>query len=286
MADYNTSVNQTKNKSYNYDPNQSPVTLAGSASYDVFNYSEIYDNAEPETNPARGLDNSSGNSANGAGVWGITMGQSHNFTLYIKGVCEADNDFTSPSRNGRFLPLKQLDFKPVTLEHLKIKAGVFSDLPFFHRRRLGVLNCSMLDSHKSLLSQRMFQWYNSCVYSDGYVPYVDEMCREAEYCEFTHDGKIATIYQFAVMPEGEFSVGRNYEGESGTLTEYKFQLLIVSDIKLATNGGKWIEADWGAGFGEDADFELRTEARVFGQGINGGDYIFPDPAIADYTGKR
>ena len=41
--------------------------------------------------------------------------------------------------------------------------------------------------------------------------------------------------------------------------------------------------DWGAGFGEGANYEKRVEARVFGQGINGGDYIFPDPAIADYT---
>ena len=281
MPDYNTSVNQTKNKSYNYDPNQQPVRLLGSVSEDVFNYTEIYDNAEPETNPATKLDNSSGSSA--SGMWGITMGQSHNYTLYIKGVCEADTAFTAPSRNYKFLPLKQLDFKPVALEHLKIKAGVFSDLPFFHRRRLGVLSCVMLDSHKSLISQRVFQWFNSCVYTKGYVPYVDEMCRDAEYCEFTHDGKIATKYDFAVMPDGEFSVGRNYETDSGTLTEYKFQLLMVSDIKLATNGGKWIEADWGEGGGPNADYERRVSAQTI---INGQRYIYNDPAIADYIGKK
>ena len=275
---YNTSVNQTKNNAYSYNPNNPPnVTLSGGVS--KFNYSEVYSgNGETSANTTK--NNPTKSSA--TGVWGITMGQTQNFTFSITGLCEADNSFYLANRNGKFLPLKQMEYKPVSLEHLKIKAGVFSDLPFFHRRKLGTISCTMLDSSKSLLSQRLFQWFNSCVYTSGYVPYVDEMCRDATYIEYTHDGKIATKYVFAVMPDGDVSVSRTYEGD-GALTEYRFQLLIVSNIKVGVEGGRWIEADWGYGYGEDADYERRVSAKIFTDQFT---MTYNDPAIADYTGKR
>lgn len=278
---YNTSANQTRNTAYNYDPSQAPnVDISGSKS---FNYTEIYDSATPESSVS--TTKNKGGSSTSVGVWGITMGQTHNFTLYIKDVNEADKSFKLASRDGYFLPLKSLDYKPVKLDNLKIKAGVFSDLPFFHRRSMGVLNCVMHDSDKSLLTQKIYHWWNSCVNTAGYVPYVAEMCRSAEYTEFTHDGKVAVRYSFVVMPDGDISTSRNYEGE-GSLTEYKFQLLIVSNIKVF-NGprGKWVEADWGEGQGPDADYERRVHGTIYNYDNKGHNAHINDPAIADYTGK-
>lgn len=275
---YNTSVNQTKNTSYNYNPNVMPNTSVSSGNSN-FNYSEIY-SSDPHTSAKSTRNRNPKNSA--TGPWGITMGQAQNFTLYIKGICEADNAFTLLSKNGRFLPLKSLDFKPVALEHMRIRAGVFSDLPFFHRRKLGTLNCVTLDSSKSLISQRLFQWYNSCVYTKGYVPYVDEMCRDVEYIEYTHDGKVAVKYGFSVIPDNDITVGRTYESDSGSLTEYKFSLVIVSDIHMAGNGGKWVEADWGDGGGPDADYERRVYGTVYNLYGNGTSATINDPAISDY----
>lgn len=276
---YNTSVNQTKNNAYSYNPNTPPNTTILSGGVSKFNYSEVY-SSNGETSASSTKNNSTKSSA--TGVWGITMGQTQNFTFSITGLCEADNSFYLANRNGKFLPLKQMEYKPISLEHLKIKAGVFSDLPFFHRRKLGTISCTMLDSSKSLLSQRLFQWFNSCVYTKGYVPYVDEMCRDATYIEYTHDGKIATKYVFAVMPDGDVSVSRTYEGD-GALTEYRFQLLIVSDIKVGVEGGRWIEADWGDGMTEGADYERRVSVKILTDQFT---MTYNDPAIADYTGKR
>jgi hypothetical protein len=210
------------------------------------------------------------------------MGQTQNFTLYIKGICEADNAFVLLSKNGRFLPLKQMEYKQVSLEHLRIKAGVFSDLPFFHRRKMSTISCTILDSSKSLIVQRLFQWYNSCVHQSGWVPYIDDLCKECEYVEYTHEGKVALKYSFAVIPDGDISVTRQYEG--GNLTEYRFQLIVISAITTRGNNGEWIEADWGDGGGnQNADYERRVSAQL---NVNGTQMVFNDPAIADYTGKK
>ena len=280
---YNTSANQTRNNSYSYSPSQEPQTSVANGDKS-FNYSEIYDSANPESSAQSTKNNNSKSSS--VGVWGITMGQSHNFTLYIKDINESDGAFKLASRDGYFLPLKSLDFKPVKLENLKIKAGIFSDLPFFHRRNMGMLSCSMVDSDKSLISQKLYHWWNACVNTElGCVSYVDEMCRSSEYTEFTHDGKIAARYGFIVMPDGEISVNRNYEGE-GNLTEYKFNLLIVSNIKVYNgNNGKWVEADWGSGGGPDANYERRVHGVVYNYNGKGTNAHINEPAIADYIGR-
>lgn len=275
---YNTSVNQTRNNNYSYNPNTNPNTNVQDGS-NRFNYSEVYNSAEPESSAVATRNKNPNNSA--VGPWGITMGQTQNFTFYINGICEADNAFVLTSKNGRFLPLKQMEYKQVSLEHLKIKAGVFSDLPFFHRRKMSTISCTILDSSKSLIVQRLFQWYNSCVHQSGWVPYIDDMCKEAEYIEYTHDGKIALKYGFSVIPEGDISVTRQYEGEA--LTEYRFQLIIVSGISARGNNGEWIEADWGDGPTEGADYERRVSWKI---NVNGQQMVFTDPAIADYVGKR
>lgn len=273
---YNTSVNQTKNKTYNYNPDSNPNTNIADGNKD-FNYSEIYNSAEPNTNPSPPNEKQPKSSA--TGPWGITMGQTQNFTFYIKDICESDNAFTLLSKNGRFLPLKQMEYKQVSLEHLKIKAGVISDLPFFHRRKMSTISCTILDSSKSLIVKKLFQWYNSCVHMAGWVPYIDDMCKDAEYIEYTHDGKIALKYGFAVIPEGDISVSRTYDGD-GALTEYRFQLIIVSDISLAGNDGQWVEADWGDGtWIEGADYERRVSWQINPTGNQ--TMTFTDPAIAD-----
>ena len=288
MADsYNTSANQTKNKAYNYNPNQSPnLTLKGSVS--EYNYTEIYDAAEPESN--NGTNTKPARQSSNMGVWNINMGTAYNYTLYIKELNEADTSFNLPSRDGFFLPLKSLTFKPVKLDNLKINAGIFTDLPFFHRRSMGMLSCVMHDSDKSLIAQKLFHWWNSCVNTAGYVPYVADMLRDSEYTEYTHDGKVAVRYGFLVMPDGEISVDGIYDGDVGSLREYRFNLLIVSNIKVFNGSrgsrGEWVEADWGNGTGQRADYERRVHGTVFNYDNKGNNAYISDPAIADYVGRN
>lgn len=273
---YNTSANQTRNTTYNYSPDQAPEGVAdGNSSY---NYSEIYDAGDTESSAGESKNQSRGSSADT--VWGVTMGQTQNFSFRIDDLCAADTAFNLPKRDGLFLPLKSLEFKPVSLEHLKLKAGIFADLPFFHRRKLGVLNCVMHDSHRSLIVQELFKWYNSCVLtSSGRVQYIDKMCKDASYVEYTFDGKVAVKYKFVVMPDNDISTNRVHEGD-GALFEYRFSLIIVSDIDVYSNG-KWVEADWGEGWGPDADYERRVHGIVYNYDGQGHNAYIQDPSIAE-----
>lgn len=276
---YNTSANQTRNNTYTYSKGISPNTHVADGDK-TFNYSEIY-----SSNTVNSSANKTKNKTTKTttGVWGITMGQTQNYTLDIPDISAGDGNFSLKNRSGAFLPLKSLDYKPLALEHLKLKAGVFADLPFFHRRRLGVLNLSLLDDSHSYLSRRVFGWFTSCVSVDGYVNYIDDMCKKTYYTEYTHDGKVALKYIFYTIPEGEISVNRTYEGESGDLTEYRFQLLIVSDIKMVQGGGAGItEADWGDGYGPRADYERRVSGTAINYDGKGGTYTYHDAAIKDY----
>lgn len=276
---YNTSANQTRNNAYNYDPSQAPsVDINGGKS---FNYTEIYSNASPES--SAGSTKNKNSSSSSVGLWGINMGVSHNYTFAIEDINDADGSFYMKSRNSAFLPLKSLTYTPVKLNHLKIKAGVFNDLPFFHRRSMGTIQCVMHDSDKSLLSRRILDWFSGAVGVDGIVPYIDDLCKEAEYIEYTHDGKIALKYTFEVIPDNDLSVSRAYETEQGTLTEYKFSLIIVSNIGIAVGeGGQWREAAYGTGGGPLADYERVTEAKLLR--ANGQTYSSREPSIAEDLG--
>lgn len=286
---YNTSANQTKNKAYNYNPNQSPnLVLEGYAS--TYNYVDLYDGQTMETS-AEETKNSERSSYGGA--WSLNMGVNYNYTLYIKSINESDKSFRLNSRNGSdgfFLPLKSISYVPVKLNHLKIKAGIFNDLPFFHRRSMGTIQCVMHDSDKSYVSTQLLAWYSKCVNTvDSCVPYVIDMCREAEYTEYTHDGKVAVQHKFVVIPDNDLSINRDYDGGDGQLTEYKFSLIIVSKLMVGggvATGGEWREADWGVGEGPAAQYERRTEATMINYDGNGGTYTYREPQIADYYGKR
>lgn len=271
---YNTSVNQTRNTTYNYSPNQAPqVDMSGSG--DTFNYQEIYDKGIQEpTKPMSQLHKPSAD-----GVWGITISQTQNFTFAIEHASMMDRSFNLNNRDGIFLPVKSLDFKPVALEHLKIKAGIFADLPFFHRKKLGMFNVVMHDNNRSDISRFMIYWFNSCVNNSGYVPYIDDMCSTATYTEYTFDGKIATQYKSLVIPEGEISTNRVYGGD-GDLTEYKFSLLIVGQLANSA-GGTWREADWGIGYGPEAHYELRTAVKLATPDMT---MSYKEPSIAEDLG--
>jgi len=275
-TNYNTSANQTKNSTYNYSPTQAPQSIADGNK--DFNYSEIYDAKNPESSSTSTKNTIHGSTSQS--VWNITMGQTQNFTLTISPLNDSDKSFTLNNRAGLFLPIKSLDFKPVTLEHLKIKAGIFSDLPFFHRRKLGTLQCVMWDSDKSLITQNLYRWFNSCIHVfEGCVPYVGDMCMATVYAEYTHDGKVAVQYMFGTIPDGDIQVGRTVENDSGALTEYKFNLIIVTNIRMWSGAVKnWVEADWGDGFGQKADYERR----LYGNASDNGKIMHVlDPAIAD-----
>jgi len=278
---YNTSANQTKNKAYNYNPNQSPnLVLEGYAA--EYNYVDLYD--------GQTMESSASNTKNGDksydNVWSMNMGVNYNYTFYIEDINESDRAFNLQSRrgsNGFFLPLKSISYVPVKLNHLKIKAGVFNDLPFFHRRSMGTIQCVMHDSDRSMVSTKLLSWFSACTDTEnGCVPYVSEMCRLAEYTEYTHDGKIAIQHKFVVIPDNDWSVNRDYDGGDGTLTEYKFSLIIVSNMQFKGEftGGDWREADWGIGEGPVAHYERRVSWKIPGVGY------YNDPAIADEIGKR
>lgn len=274
---YSTSVNQTRNKSYNYSPSQAPIQDLASGD-EIFNYQEVYES---------GLDTPANNNTklhrpSAIGVWGITMSQTQNFTFAIKHASMMDPAFNMKHRDGMFLPVKSLDFKPVSLEHLKLKAGVFSDLPFFHRKKMGMINCVMHDNSRSDISRFMIYWFNSCVHGNGYVPYIDDMTSEATYTEYTFDGKIASKYGMIVIPEGEISTNRVYSGD-GDLTEYKFSLLVVGQLSNSEDGKGWYEADWGLGYGPEAHYELRTQVKI---GTQTQTMTYKEPSIADELGYR
>ena len=228
---YNTSANQTKNNMYNYNPNQSPnLVLEGYAS--KYNYVDLYEGKIMESSVS---DTKNGNKSHNS-IWSMNMGVNYNYTFYIESINESDRAFNLQSRkgsNGFFLPLKSISYVPVKLNYLKIKAGVFNDLPFFHRRSMGTIQCVMHDSDRSMVSTKLLTWFNACTDTEnGCVPYVSEMCRLAEYTEYTHDGKIAIQHKFVVIPDNDWAVSRDYDGGSGALTEYKFSLIIVSNMQL------------------------------------------------------
>ena len=58
----------------------------------------------------------------------------------------------------------------------------------------------------------------------------------ASAAEYTHDGKVAVRYGFLVMPDGEISVDGIYDGDVGSLTEYRFNNLTTA--KLLRKAGK------------------------------------------------
>ena len=199
---YNTSANQTKNKAYNYNPNQSTnLVLEGYAA--EYNYVDLYDGQTMESSAS---ETKNGNKSYD-NVWSMNMGVNYNYTFYIEDINESDRAFNLHSRrgsNGFFLPLKSISYVPVKLNHLKIKAGVFNDLPFFHRRSMGTIQCVMHDSDRSMVSTKLLTWFNACTDTEnGCVPYVYEMCRIAQYTETTHDGKIAIQHKFVVIPDND-----------------------------------------------------------------------------------
>lgn len=269
-----TSVNRTRSSAYNNTPAQ-VSTIRTPSGDSVFNYQEIYNSADTESSAPDTVNNT----PSADSYWSITMGQTQNFTFAVAGLNNADPAFTMPKRNGMFLPLKSMDYKPISLESMKIKAGVFSDLPFFHRKKLGTINCVMHDSDKGKFAVYLLQWYNSCVSSNGYVPFVEDMCKKAIYTEYTHDGKISNKYEFLVIPDNDLSTNRVYDND-GALTEFRFTLIMLSPPKICKSG-RWVEADWGDGTGPDADYERRVHGNVMVNSNGIGTIHVNDPAIAD-----
>lgn len=228
---FSTGVSSSRYNSYSYSKVAVPLTSATGTKN--INYTEVYNNATPESSASttKNVNTSVSN------LWKLSMGQNRNFVFCIPAICSYDNNFKYNIGNDKsqpFLPLKSIDFKPVSFEHLKIKAGVFTDMPFFYRMQLGRVSCVMHDSTYSYLAEGLLKWFSGCVNSGGYVPYVDDMCYEAYLTEYSVDGKSSIKYSFVVMPDGEISTSKSYENDA--LNEYKFELLIVSDVTVTRRG--------------------------------------------------
>ena len=111
---YSTSVNQIKNNTYNYNPNQSPnLVLEGYVS--EYNYTDLYDGKTMELYVS---DTENGNKPHNS-ISSINMGVNYNYTFYIESINESDRAFNLQSRkgsNGFFLPLKSISYAPSQIQ--------------------------------------------------------------------------------------------------------------------------------------------------------------------------
>lgn len=234
---------------YSYDINRiephRDLTFSNDAK--KYNYTEIYgkDFTKIERTSSNKQTINEGSANN---IFNLTMSQNHHFKLEIDQIM-VNNSFNHiingyTYKNGKkvqetrgykkFLPIKSMDYKPVSVESTRLQFGIFSDFPIIHRRKVGSINITLLDDVNCNYEKAVYNWFGKCVpTSTGFVAPMLEIISKAKYIEYNNQGKVCKQYIFEVIPEGDVSVSRNYENNS--LKEVSFSVLIISDIEGEVN---------------------------------------------------
>ena len=140
---------------------------------------------------------------------------------------------------GKFLPIKSLDYSPVSMENKQIDAGIFRDLFLIEKKKMGLLNIVLLDTSDNKYEKAITDWFNlpgNDGYRGGYIGYLVDWAKVCRYNEFTVRGELSKSYEFMVLPTGDVKTNRAYDNNQ--LKEISFTVVIGSDITILRNNGK------------------------------------------------
>lgn len=180
-----------------------------------------------------------GNPSHGTNVnlWKIDMGKEANYTVQISGISKPNMKHETW---GSFLPVKSVDYTPVAIETLKLKAGIFTDLPIPVGRRIGKIDLTIQDTEDHYFENQFYSWYNQMIPdNDGYVGYFEDMVKSFVYTEYDNRGKTVKTYYMEVIMDGDLKISRSYDNNS--LKTFSVSLLIVGIIDDSVNYVKEVE---------------------------------------------
>jgi len=195
-------------------------------------------------------------SSDAISLFTLDMAQSSFFTLEIEGLTELEpamyHSATGPNSKKadgykRFLPIKSLDYTPVSMENKNFNAGIFQDLFIIEKRKLGMLNITLLDTSDNIYEYAVTDWFslptnntvqikedgsnkNKLEVYHGYVGFLVDWAKVCRYNEYTVRGEKSKSYEFMVLPTGDVKISRAYDNNQ--LKEISFSVIIGSDITL------------------------------------------------------
>ena len=185
------------------------------------------------------------NPNNSIPVWKIDMGRENHFTVEISGIGVPNMKIKlSPKENSstyNFLPIKSFSYTPVSLEHLSLNAGLFTDIPIPQYRKVGRIELEVLDTVDHYYENSFFSWYASTVPDYlGYVGYLADSVRTLTYREFNNVGNNIVNYVFEVIPDGDVKVSRSYDGDN--IKSVSITLVIVGIVSTTSSLYKRVSA--------------------------------------------
>lgn len=237
---------------YSYDANSavphSDTSFSSTVGAKKYNYNEIYAKGLTEATYTKDNRNTQ-HKSKVSDIFRVTMGQAHHFTFKIDRLMV--NNSITHSTYGKFLPIKTITYKPVAIESTKLNFGIFADFPIIHKRKMGSVQVTLLDTCHNDYEQAVFEWFDTCHDTgSGFVAPLAEIIQPAEYMEYTNNGKRSKKYTFEVIPDGDVSISRSYENAS--LKEITFNTIIVSPIYLLDE--------------EKLQYGMTTSASIVGEG--------------------
>ena len=159
-------------------------------------------------------------------LWKIDMGKQAHFTIHIQGM---DRPNMKHSKYGAFLPVKSLNYTPVSLDSLRITVGLFGDILIPQHRKMGRIELEINDTSDHFYENMFYTWYAKTVPDNsGYIGYFKDFVKQLEYREFDHEGKPRRTYYMEVIPDGDIRVSRSYEANE--IKVFSVTLVIVGII--------------------------------------------------------
>src|SRR5574344_24879 len=159
------------------------------------------------------------------GIFKQTMSQSSYFKVTIS---KLPNPKMSAVPYGNFLPVKSVNYNPVSIESTNITAGIFSELSFITHKKVGKISIELLDTNDCYYEKLLKRWYDNSVPHGGYVGYLTDKVATFTYTSFSTSGKVMASNSFYVILDGEYSTTRDYD--SNALKQLNFSLTIVGTI--------------------------------------------------------
>lgn len=169
----------------------------------------------------------------------IDMAQSHFFKVQIDGFDRTMMQHNVQSWNFKdnaivtrgyrhFLPVKNVSLSEVGVVTLNLPLGIFSDFPIAHRRKIGKLNITIVDTDDDWYEIELRKWYNKTVPdSNGYVGYMSEIIKRLTLKSYDTKGNENFTRYYSVMLTDDIQINRSYEANE--LKEISFNLAIVGN---------------------------------------------------------
>ena len=218
-----------------------PFSSAGRTSNTKINYKVVGGVAQP-TYDQSSIANTK-NQNNSVPLWKIDMGREAHFTVEIEGITKPNMKYSySKTDYGNFLPIKSFAYTPVTVEHLSLTAGLFTDIPIPQYRKVGKIELSVQDTTDHFYENQFYEWYYKTVPDDlGCVGYLADTVRKFSYRQYNNKGELNATYFLEVLPDGGVQIDRTYENDG--LKVVKISLVIVGIIDVVYSGTKGVGKD-------------------------------------------